>query len=332
MALCLSDPVDGYYVKQDPFGAGGDFITAPEISQVFGELVGGWLVDVWHRAGAPDPVNLVELGPGRGTLMSDILRVARLDQAFRSALRIHLVEISPVLQERQRETLQPTGVAIDWHGSLADIPAGPMLLVANEFFDALPIRQHVGCNGEWRERLIGRSEDGLLTFMPGPGLLECALPADDGAIIETSPASSAVMDEVAARIGARGAAALIIDYGYVGPTAGETLQAVRNHLHVDPLADPGEADLTAHVDFAALKAACAGADVRCHGPIAQGDFLLALGLLERAGQLGRNKDDAARQSIRAAVERLAGAEQMGELFKVFAVTGAGVDPLPFATD
>ena len=332
MTLCLSDPVDGYYVKQDPFGTGGDFITAPEISQLFGELIGGWLADVWQRIGAPDPVLLVEPGPGRGTLMSDILRVASLNPAFMNALQVHLVEISPILQDRQRERLREAGAAINWHGDLADVPAGPILLVANEFFDALPVRQYVGFQGRWQERLVGCSDDGRLTFMPGPGTPDTDFPAEDGAIFETSPASSAIVNEIANRIGDSGGAALIIDYGHVGPAVGETLQAVRDHRYVDPLASPGEADITAHVDFAALINACAGVDVRCHGPMAQGDFLLALGLLERAGQLGRDKDDATRQSIRDAVQRLAGPDQMGRLFKVLAITDPDIEPLPFATD
>ncbi len=331
MTWCLADPADGYYIKQDPFGRGGDFITAPEVSQLFGELIGGWLADAWRRIGAPSPVNLVEAGPGRGTLMADILRVASHQPGFRDAVQVHLVEISPVLRTVQQETLENCTANKNWHDSLDSVPDGPVLLVANEFFDALPIRQYVAGASGWRERRIGLTDTGELTFSLGPGTLD--LPkAPEGSIAEISPASLAVMERIADRIGRYGGAALVIDYGYSGPATGETLQAVRKHDYVGVLADPGDADLTAHVDFAALERACGDCDVTCHGPIGQGEFLLALGLLERAGQLGHGKDETVQKSVQAAVERLAGPDQMGELFKVMAVTSGQVIPLPFTTD
>ncbi|HSM42584.1 MAG TPA: class I SAM-dependent methyltransferase [Afifellaceae bacterium] len=332
MALCLGDPEHGYYMKQDPFGRGGDFITAPEVSQLFGELVGAWLADAWHQIGRLSPVNLVELGPGRGTLMKDILRVAAVDREFLAALDVHLVEISPALRTRQRETLKDVQPTIHWHDSIAGIPEGPLLVVANEFFDALPVRQYVAHGGRWQERRIGLDTDGRLAFVPGPGTLRTDLKPVENAIVEISPASTAVMAGLAARLGEHGGAALIIDYGHTGPAIGETLQAVRGHRYADPLADPGDADLTGHVDFAALKAVCGGTGTHCHGPITQGDFLLGLGLLERAGRLGSGKDEATQQSIRDAVERLAGPDQMGRLFKVLAVTGVDIRPLPFPAD
>ena len=332
MTLCLSDPQDGYYIRQDPLGAAGDFITAPEVSQLFGELIGAWLADTWQRAGSPDPVHLVELGPGRGTLMSDILRVAAMRPTFRDALRVCLVEMSPALKARQETTLSASGIDIAWADRLDDLPPGPILVVANEFFDALPVHQYVRTGGTWQERLIRSTDEGGLSFTTGPTSLATPLAAEDGAILETCPVGEAILDEIAGRIGRNGGAALIIDYGYEGPAAGETLQAVHHHAFVDPLATPGEADLTAHVDFAALKKACVNHDVSCHGPITQGDFLLALGLLERAGQLGGDQDEKTRKAISDAVERLAGPDAMGQLFKVFAVTAPTISPLPFATD
>jgi len=332
MALCLGDPEHGYYMKQDPFGRGGDFITAPEVSQLFGELVGAWLAHVWHQMDGLSPVKLVELGPGRGTLMKDILRVADVDREFLAALDIHLVETSPFLRKRQREILKDAQPPIHWHDSIADIPEGPLLVVANEFFDALPVRQYVGHGGRWQERRVGLDADGRLAFVPGPGTLRTDLEPVENAIVEVSPASTAVIAVLATRIGEHGGAALIVDYGHAESAIGETLQAVRGHHYVEPLVDPGDADLTAHVDFAALKAACGGTGTLCHGPITQGDFLLGLGLLERAGRLGSGKDESTQQSIRDAVERLAGPDQMGRLFKVLAVTGADIRPLPFAAD
>jgi SAM-dependent MidA family methyltransferase len=264
--------------------------------------------------------------------MKDILRVAAIDRDFLAALEINLVETSPALRERQQETLQDLKRPVRWHDGIAGVPDGPVLVVANEFFDALPIRQYVGREDRWQERRIGLDAGGDLTFMLGPGTLQAELAPVENAIVEISPASTAIMAGLAARIGEHGGAALIIDYGHTGPAIGETLQAVRGHRHADPLADPGDADLTAHVDFAALKAACVGSGTHCHGPITQGDFLLKLGLLERAGRLGGGKNEATQQSIHDAVERLAGPEQMGRLFKVLAVTSGDIRPLPFAAD
>jgi NADH dehydrogenase [ubiquinone] 1 alpha subcomplex assembly factor 7 len=328
MAHCLSDPEDGYYTTRDPFGAAGDFVTAPEVSQMFGEIAGAWLVDVWRRLGAPAPVNLVELGPGRGTLMADALRVARRAADFWGAAAIHLVETSPALRQRQAETLRQSGADVTWHTDFSDVPDGPILLVANEFFDALPIRQFVRLD-EWRERVVGLDPRDRLIFGIGPGVLECAVKAPHGSVLEVRPAADAVVAAIAARIATRGGAALIIDYGHAETAPGETFQAVRGHTFADPLAAPGVTDLTAHVDFGALARAARREGAAAHGPKPQGEFLTALGLMERAGRLGAGADSAGRAAIRAAVERLAGPDQMGTLFKVLALTPPGLVPPPF---
>jgi NADH dehydrogenase [ubiquinone] 1 alpha subcomplex assembly factor 7 len=327
MAHCLGDPQHGYYTTRDPFGIAGDFITAPEVSQMFGEIVGAWLIEAWRLAGSPSPVQLVELGPGRGTLMADILRVATRAAGFRRAVAVHLVETSPVLKARQAETLRQSGGEIAWHLAFNEVTPGPLLLVANEFFDALPIRQFVRTGGAWRERVVGLDSHGRLAFGIGPAVLEKGPDAIEGSVLETVAAGNALMMEIAARIVAHGGAALVIDYGYATPSFGDSLQAMRGHAFADPLAAPGEADLTAHVDFTALAAAARVAAV--HGPIAQRDFLLPLGLLQRASRLGANADMATRDSLAAAVDRLAGTDQMGTLFKVLAITRPGVHPPPF---
>jgi NADH dehydrogenase [ubiquinone] 1 alpha subcomplex assembly factor 7 len=329
MAHCLGDPAHGYYTTRDPFGVGGDFVTAPEVSQMFGEIVGAWLCEAWRQIGAPEAVRLVELGPGRGTLMSDILRVAAKAPEFRRALSVHLVETSPALRERQAARLAASGHEIAWHSGFGEVPPGPLLLVANEFFDALPVRQFVRRDGGWQERVIGLDADGRFTFGLGPSRLDPGPDAPDGAVLEVSSASTAVLQEVAARIAAEGGAALVVDYGHTGGF-GDTLQALSRHAFADPLAAPGEADLTAHVDFSALARCVRGAGAAAHGPIGQGAFLLSLGLLERAGRLGAATAEAEREAIRAAVERLAGPKQMGELFKLLAITRPGLVPAPFA--
>lgn len=336
MALALGDPNDGYYITRDPLGRGGDFVTAPEISQMFGEIAGIWLVEAWRALGHPLPVRLVELGPGRGTLMADILRVvARLAPPLASGLSLHLVETSPALRARQAATLAPSRIAPHWHAAFAEVPEGPILLVANEFFDALPIRQFVRTDGAWRERVVGLGEDGRLAFGLGPGTLVGDAPAQlvrnapEGAVIEVSPASTAIMTAIAERIATVGGAALAIDYGHAETAFGDTFQAVQAHAFADPLAEPGSADLTAHVDFGALARAARAAGAGVLGPITQGDFLLTMGLLERAGRLGAPLDEPGREAIRAAVERLAGPQQMGTLFKAMAVVPVGVALPPF---
>ena len=329
MAHCLGDPAHGYYMTRDPLGAAGDFVTAPEVSQMFGEIVGAWLIEAWRLAESPSPVRLVELGPGRGTLMADILRVAVKVPAFRKAASIHLLETSPALRARQAETLERFGADIAWHTAFREVPDGPIFLVTNEFFDTLPIRQFVRSEGAWRERVVGLDASGRLAFGIGVGRFEQGPEATEGSILEVTPAAQTLMAEIAARIVGHGGAALVIDYGHERTATGDTLQAVRGHGFADPLASPGEADLTAHVDFDALSRSARAAGAAVHGPIAQRDFLLRLGLLERAGSLGASADAAQRKALRSAVDRLAGADQMGTLFKVLALTRPGLRPPPF---
>ncbi|WP_343039166.1 class I SAM-dependent methyltransferase [Propylenella binzhouense] len=328
MAICLGDPDHGYYTTRDPLGAAGDFTTAPEISQMFGEIVGAWLAHAWRLTGAPPGARLVELGPGRGTLAADVLRVlARIPGL--EGIPVDLVETSPVLRKRQAETLAAHAGRVSWHDRLAGVPGAPLLLVANEFFDALPVRQFVRAAGAWRERVVGLDGTGALAFGIGPGQIETAFDAPEGAILEVSPAANAIAEEIGARIARNGGCAIVFDYGHRRTAPGDTLQAVRRHGYSDPLAAPGESDLTAHVDFEALAKAFRAGGAVPHGPIGQGEFLLALGLLERAARLGRGRGTAAQEALRAAVERLAGPDAMGTLFKAMAVTPADVPPPPF---
>ncbi|MGE0095109.1 MAG: class I SAM-dependent methyltransferase [Alphaproteobacteria bacterium] len=321
MAEALGHPAHGYYVTRDPLGATGDFTTAPEISQMFGEMIGLWCVATWRRMGAPSPFVLAELGPGRGTLMADALRAARLDPRFLEAARLHLVETSPVLRERQGAALAAHRPA--WHGDFGAVPSGPLLLIANEFFDALPIRQFERTADGWRERLVGHDAD-RFTFVLSSRKPDETLPGDApvGAIMETSPTSVRVMHDIGERIARHGGAALVIDYGYVRTDKtrawGDTFQALRGHKRHDPLEAPGQADLTAHVDFAALARAAHDAGAATHGPLPQGLFLKALGIELRALRLARDATQEQRAAIDAALHRLIHADGMGLLFKALA--------------
>ena len=335
MAICLGDPEHGYYMARDPFGAAGDFITAPEVSQMFGELIGLWAVDLWIKAGRPQPVHLVELGPGRGTLMIDAMRAARVVPEFVAAVRVHMVESSPRLTAIQWDRLAAAGIAADWHERIDQLPPGPAIIIANEFFDALPIRQFQRSQGIWRERAVGLDDADRLVFGGGAAVLPTEeVPADlrgaeDGAILELAPVAFAIAEMLAARVAQSGLGLLAIDYGYARTALGDSFQAVRSHAPVDPLARPGEADLTALVNFEALGRAAARGGAAVHGPVEQGNFLLALGLAERAGRLGADKPRAMRESIAADVRRLVGADEMGSLFKVLAITAAGLEPAGF---
>jgi SAM-dependent MidA family methyltransferase len=326
MALCLFDPAYGYYSTREPFGVGGDFTTAPEISQMFGELVGVWIYEAWQSAGAPSPVTIAEIGPGRGTLMKDVLRtLGKLHPLLVRSAGFALIETSPRLTGIQKRTLDGAEAEISWHTGIETLPPAPLILVGNELFDALPVRQYVRTAAGWRERVVGLDRDGQLAFMAGPGAPDEALlppeaaDAAEGAIVELAPARTALMEAVAARLAGHGSAALFIDYGYLEPGIGDTLQAVRRHEYDNVLAHPGEADLTAHVDFSALASVA-----RSQGLTAslstQGDFLLRMGLLERAGALGAKGDETLRDKLRSEVERLAGPDAMGELFKVLEVS------------
>lgn len=336
MALCLFDPEHGYYTTREPFGEAGDFTTAPEISQMFGELVAVWCYRAWTAMGAPLPVTLAEIGPGRGTLMRDMLRtLSQIDSSLVASADIALVEASPRLADVQRLTLGPFAGRVTWHAEAGGLKSGqPLIVVANELFDALPIRQFVKAGGEWRERAIVLDEDGGLAFAAGLSRPDASLlppdaaAAPEGAVVELAPARSAMMASLAQRLAEDGGAGLFIDYGYLEPRTGDTLQALRRHAFDDVLAAPGEADLTAHVDFAALSQIAGSAGLTTE-TMRQGDFLLGMGLLERAGRLGASMDDAGREQISAAVERLAAPDQMGDLFKVMAVGQPGMSLFPF---
>jgi len=384
MALCLGHPTYGYYATRDPFGAAGDFVTAPEISQMFGELIGLWCAEVWRRMGEPARVQLIELGPGRGTLMADALRAAKAVPGFRDALDVTLVETSPALQDVQKRTLGGAGVPLRWAetveealdapppsplrggvgggggagssakpgtrsiavspeaSSSAPLPTPPRkgegsgasplpaIVLANEFFDALPVRQFVRAEAGWRERMVGLV-DGALAFglaVEPPGDLR--LPSRPiGFVLELNPEAVAVAARIGAHIAAHGGAALALDYGEAY-SAGDTLQAMRRHGFVDPLAEPGEADLTAQVDFGALARAGRAAGARPMALLPQADLLERLGLHARAAQLARNATPAQADAIEAAVRRLTDRSPsgMGALFKALAIGHPALGALP----
>jgi NADH dehydrogenase [ubiquinone] 1 alpha subcomplex assembly factor 7 len=326
MAECLLHPAHGYYTTRDPLGVAGDFTTAPEISQMFGELVGLCLAQAWLDQGAPRPFTLAELGPGRGTLMADVLRATRKVPGFHDGLRLFLLEASPPLRSAQQQAL--TGFDVSWLDDVASLPDAPLFLIANEFFDALPIRQFIRGAAGWDETMIGCDGDRLVfgRGMPASlGLLAHRL-ADTrpGDVVEICPAAAPVIAGIAATIAARGGAAMVVDYGDWG-SKGDTFQALRGHAYTDPLAEPGLADLTAHVDFAALAHAAAGVVA---GYTTQGAFLTALGINERSAQLTPLLRGDALRSHLAALHRLTSPAEMGQLFKVLALTPVGHPSLP----
>lgn len=333
MSLALSHPRYGYYMTRDPFGAAGDFITAPEISQMFGELVGLWITEAWRAAGSPRNSLLVELGPGRGTLMADILRVGRVSAPFLDSVDVHLIETSPTLERIQRHTLANSPRPTQWSSDVSQLPRGPLFIVANEFFDALPVRHFVKGARGWSERLIGLDEHGALVFGAAQSVEpDINVAAERGAVIEVAAIAQRLTVDIADRIVEDGGAMLIADYGYLRTSLGETLQAVKNHAYADPLADPGEADLTTHVDFAALARAAQSSGAKILGPVTQGAFLRQLGIVQRAEALSRRATPEQRADLSAALYRLAGdgdaRETMGEVFKVMAVTHPDMYDLP----
>lgn len=338
MALCLFDPENGYYTTKEPFGKGGDFVTAPEISQMFGELVAIWMASAWSAAGKPTSCTFAEIGPGRGTLMRDMLRTLRTAMPdFPAAASIYMIETSPRLQAAQKAALGENTDNIQWVERVEDLPHQPLFLVGNELFDAIPARQFVKSGDEWTERMVGLDDEGNLAFIAGAGTLQPPdLPPDatgqpDGAIFEISPAREALAEIIAGRVAKDGGAALFFDYGHLKPGFGDTLQAVRTHNYEDVLASPGEADLTSHVDFSALASVSRKVGAQ-PALLTQGDFLLKMGLLERAGRLGREADQATREQIEIDVERLAGPDGMGKLFKSMAIFPIGVHLEPFSRD
>ncbi len=319
MAAALGHPVHGYYATRDPLGVAGDFTTAPEISQMFGEMLGLALAQAWLDQGAPAPFVLAEAGPGRGTLMSDLLRATRAVPGFVDAAQLHLIETSPVLRARQAEALG----AATWHDSVATLPDAPLFLVANEFFDALPIRQFRRETSGWSERMVGLDGKGALTFgwSPPAPLADLADRLSDtspGDIVEISLPARGIAGEIAARIATRGGAALIVDYGD-WQSLGDTLQALSSHERADPLADPGNADLTAHVDFAAIARAAVAAGAAHSRLTPQGVFLERLGITERARALAQGLSGPALEAHIAAHRRLTHPEEMGNLFKIMSL-------------
>jgi NADH dehydrogenase [ubiquinone] 1 alpha subcomplex assembly factor 7 len=334
MEACHAHPLYGYRHNARSIGAGGDFITAPEISQVFGELIGLWSAVVWETMGRPAPLRLVELGPGRGTLMRDALRAGKAMPGFLSAVSVHPVEISEPMRRLQRAALLRSDAgtehlpAVTWHESLGEVPEGPAIVVANEFLDALPIRQLVHDGRSWRERMVALDPGGRLAFAAGETVeLRSGLPTQQGAIVELRAGEDELLTVLAARSAPH--VALLIDYGPAEPSFGDTLQAVRGHAYVDPLAEPGSADLTSHVQFSDLAQKARTAGLAVEGPITQAEFLGRLGIVERTARLmALNPSRAA--DLEAATQRLMSPGGMGQLFKVLAVRSPALPaPPPF---
>jgi SAM-dependent MidA family methyltransferase len=326
MALCLGDAEHGYYMQREAFGRKGDFITAPDVSQLFGEMIGVFMAVCLSVNAQNQPVTLVELGPGRGALMADILRTLKqLRPEKLDGFEVALVETSPRLRGLQAKAIAPYKTPV-FYDDIAALPGEmPLLIIGNEFLDALPLRQYQKVGAHWRERMVGVKNSATL----GPAELPSgAASQDEGTIFEIAPARTAAILHLAARLKSQGGAALLIDYGHENTGFGDTFQAMRAQKHVPVLQRPGEVDLTSHVDFEVLarEAAAAG----CVAALkTQGEFLLELGLLQRAGALGSGKSPDVRSAIEVAVNRLAGLDQMGNLFKVLCVAPSKPLPPPF---
>lgn len=336
MALCLTDHRYGYYTTRDPIGQRGDFVTSPEISQMFGELIGLWMAAVWNRMGEPANLRVIELGPGRGTMMADALRAAKVLPGFREAVVLHLVEVSQLLQAQQERAFAQLPVPMFWHRALNEVPAGPAIIVANEFFDALPINQAVKAEDGWHERRVALDDSGALVFEAAPEPMAHMAPlpqtvreAPTSAIFEWRSDTTAL--EMGRRIARDGGAALVIDYGHAQSAAGETLQAVGGHAYADPLSAPGTIDLTAHVDFEALARDVEAMGAKAFGPIEQSEFLRRLGIETRAAKLkAKAATPAVAEQIDTALARLTGHGRtgMGTLFKAAAYAHAKLGTPP----
>ena len=335
MIEALFDPVAGYYATKDPIGAGADFITAPEISQMFGELLGLWAAEAWAGLGAPSPVQLIELGPGKGTMMADMLRAGRAATGFTEAARVTLIEASAALKMVQAKTLAASTASLGWADGLERAAPGPALIFGNEFLDCLPVRQAVKAEGRWRERCVALDPEApeRFAFVLGPVLTdedfipETLRDAPDGSLAEMRPGDLQVVDALAARFARHPGHALFIDYGPAKPEPGDTLQAIRAHEKVDPLDAPGTADLTARVDFGTLARAASLAGLQVHGPKPQGAFLTGLGIEQRAAMLARARPEA-RERIARQLHRLTAADEMGDLFKAICLSSPGAPPPP----
>ncbi|MGJ5206739.1 class I SAM-dependent methyltransferase [Bradyrhizobium sp. HKCCYLR20261] len=339
MELCLMHPEHGYYISRDPLGREGDFTTAPEVSQMFGELLGLWAASIWKAAGSPQEFRLIELGPGRGTMMSDALRALRVLPPLYQTISVHLVEINPVLREKQKATL--TGLRnVNWHESFDEVPDGPSVIFANEYFDVLPVHQMVRRETGWHERVVELDEEENFVYGtaadPTPGFelllspLVRAAPA--GAIFEWRPDTQ--MMAIARRLREQRGAAVIIDYGHVRSDVGDTFQAIARHSFADPLKTPGLADITAHVDFDALSRTAEAVGARVHGPITQGEFLQRLGIETRALTLMQKASPEVSEDIASGLKRLIGGGRggMGSLFKVLGVSDRSIPVLAGISD
>jgi NADH dehydrogenase [ubiquinone] 1 alpha subcomplex assembly factor 7 len=339
MELCLSHPQHGYYVSRDPLGREGDFTTAPEVSQMFGELLGLWAASVWRAIGSPQAMRLIELGPGRGTMMSDALRALRVLPPFYQSPTVHMVEINPVLREKQKSTLAALR-NITWHERIDDVPEGPCVIFSNEYFDVLPIHQMVRRETGWHERVIALDEEENFVYgvAPDPTLgFEALLPplvraAPLGAIFEWRPDTDIIT--LARRVRDQRGAALIVDYGHVRSDVGDTFQAIARHSFADPLKTPGLADITAHVDFEALSRAAEAVGATAHGPVTQGEFLQRLGIETRALTLMQKASHEVSEDISNGLKRLIGGGRtgMGSLFKVLGISDPGVAMLAGLSD
>ena len=332
MDLALTHTRKGYYTRSDPLGGGGDFITAPEISQMFGELIGFFLVNLWQQMGEPKSFTLLELGPGRGTLMQDALRVAARADGFLDALHLQLFDANPALRLEQEKRLRRYNPY--WASRVDEVPGDPLLVLANEFFDALPIRQFVKTTEGWHERQIGL-RDGRRAFglspvaIPDEAMPEAVRDAVVGEVFEQNLAAGVAVTQLGKRIAAQSGAMLVIDYGYAETQTGETLQAVRKHEYADPLDSPGDIDLSAHVDFGALAEAARAAGLEVAALATQAEFLRRLGIVERADTLMR-ANPAEIANVERALERLTAPKEMGEIFKVMCAHTPGIDPEGFA--
>ena len=330
MGLCLTHPRSGYYASgSDPLGVNGDFITAPEISQMFGELIGFWMVNIWQQMREPKSFTLVELGPGRGTLLDDALRVAARASGFLDAMHLQLFEASQTLRAQQAERLGRYNPY--WQPEIDAVSDDPVLIIANEFFDALPIRQFVKTETGWHERQVGLRDGKRAWGLSPTPLPESAFPATIqgapvGSVYEAALAGGEAMARLSRLVARNGGAILVVDYGSGSTQTGETLQAVRNHAYADVLSDPGAVDISAHVDFEALGEAAGAAGLEVHKLATQGDFLRRLGIQQRAAALVKANPTQA-EMIGAALNRLISPEEMGDLFKILCVASPGLAPL-----
>ncbi|WP_430431589.1 class I SAM-dependent methyltransferase [Oceanicaulis sp.] len=338
MAEALFHPMAGFYATKDPLGAANDFITAPEISQMFGELLGLWAAECWMQMGAPSRFELIELGPGTGRMMSDMLRAGRAAPGFLDAVHVTLVEASPALKMVQGQTLANAQVPIHWAKAFEKAPSGPAVVIGNEFLDCLPIRQAIRHQGQWRERVVTLhpEDEDRFGFGLGPVLSEADVgyiapalrQAEDGALVELRPGDQQQMEQLAGRFKRDPGYALFVDYGSSQPETGDTLQAIRAHQKVDPLDMPGTADLTAWVDFDRLLRLGLDAGLTAYGPMTQGAFLTELGIEQRAAVLAKSVDAAGQARLKRQMHRLVSPEDMGALFKLAAFSSHGLPPAP----